>query len=128
MGSIPRGLVVLLGVGGEDTEEQVRWLARKVARLRIFPDERHHMNRSVQDVQGAALVVSQFTLYGDCRKGNRPSFTAAGPPEHAEPLYERFCTLLSTEHGVPVERGRFGAMMDVSLVNAGPVTLLLETP
>ena len=127
VGAVERGLLLLLGVVGTDGDKEAGWLARKVAALRIFPDEAGLMNRSVKDVGGGVLVVSQFTLYGDCRKGNRPSFIQAAPPAHAEPLYERFCVLLAQE-GIPVSTGRFGALMDVSLLNHGPVTLLLDTP
>lgn len=127
VGAIGPGLLVLLGVVGTDGEKEVAWLARKIAHLRIFPDEAGLMNRSLLDAGGAALVVSQFTLYGECRKGNRPSFAAAAHPSLAEPLYERFCALLAAE-GVPVATGRFGAMMDVELVNHGPVTLVVDTP
>ena len=126
-GSIDRGLVVLLGVALDDTEEKARWLAQKVATLRIFPDGEDKMNRSAVDDGLSALVVSQFTLYGDARKGRRPSFVGAAPPALAQPLYERFCALLAAE-GVPVEKGVFQAMMEVSLVNDGPVTLILDTP
>lgn len=126
-GRVGRGLLVLLGVAPEDGETQARWLARKVASLRIFPDHDGRMNRSLLDDGLGALVVSQFTLYGDCRKGRRPSFVHAAPPEHAEPLYERFCALLA-EEGVPVERGVFQATMQVALVNDGPVTLIVDTP
>ena len=126
-GSIGRGLVVLLGVAPDDTEEKARWLAQKVATLRIFPDGEDKMNRSAVDDGLSALVVSQFTLYGDARKGRRPSFVGAAPPALAQPLYERFCALLAAE-GVPVEKGVFQAMMEVSLVNDGPVTLILDTP
>ncbi len=126
-GAIDAGLLVLLGVAPDDTETQARWLATKLAGLRIFPDDAGRMNRSVRDVGGGALVVSQFTVYGDCRRGRRPSFIAAAPPELAEPLYERVCALLADE-GVPVARGVFGAMMDVALCNHGPVTLIIDTP
>ncbi len=126
-GAIDDGLLVLLGVAPDDGEEQARWLAAKLARLRIFQDHEGRMNLSVSDVQGSALVVSQFTLYADCRKGNRPSFIRSARPELAEPLYERFCELL-LEQGVPVERGVFGAMMDISLLNHGPVTIMVDTP
>lgn len=126
-GRVGRGLLVLLGIAGGDGEEQARWLARKVASLRIFPDDEGRMSRSLLDEGLGALVVSQFTLYGDCRKGRRPSFVHAAPPERAEPLYERFCELLGGE-GVAVERGVFQAMMQVALVNDGPVTLIVDTP
>ncbi|HZC74820.1 MAG TPA: D-aminoacyl-tRNA deacylase [Gaiellaceae bacterium] len=124
-GEIGRGLCVLLGVAAEDGEEQVERLAGKVARLRIFPDDAGRFDRSVADVSGAALVVSQFTLTADTGKGNRPSFAAAAPPEQAEPLYERFCSELRAL-GVPVETGVFGAKMEVELVNDGPVTIVLD--
>ncbi len=120
------GLLVLLGVATADTGETADRLARKVAQLRVFEDEDGRFDRSLLDVGGEALVVSQFTLIADTRKGNRPSFTAAAPPEAAEPLYERFCTALEAL-GVPVPRGVFGARMEVSLVNDGPVTIVLDT-
>ncbi len=121
------GLLVLLGVAPSDTETEALWLARKLAGLRIFPDDEGKMNRSVAEVGGGALVISQFTLYGDCRKGRRPSFVRSAHPDLAEPLYERFCELLAAE-GLGVERGVFGAHMDVSLVNDGPVTLIIDSP
>jgi D-aminoacyl-tRNA deacylase len=124
-GEIGRGLCVLLGVGARDGEEQAARLGGKVARLRIFPDDAGRFDRSVVDVGGAVLVVSQFTLIADTAKGNRPSFVDAAPPERAEPLYERFCSELR-ELGVPVETGVFGAVMDVELVNDGPVTIVLD--
>ncbi len=124
-GQIRAGLVVLIGVAREDNEPAAERLAAKVARLRIFEDERGKFDRSVIDVGGSALVVSQFTLIADTRKGNRPSFAAAAPPEQAEPLYEDFCNALQ-EEGVPVEKGEFGARMAVELVNDGPVTIVLE--
>ena len=127
VGRCGKGLLVLLAVAPTDTEEQARWLARKIAGLRIFPDELGKMNLGVLEAGGAALVVSQFTLYGDCRKGRRPSFVASAGPEHAQPLYERFCQLLA-EEGVPTAQGIFAADMQVSLVNDGPVTLVLDTP
>ena len=119
------GLLVLLGVGVSDTEEQSRRLARKVAELRLFEDERGRFDRSLLDVQGQALVVSQFTLLADTSRGRRPSFTDAARPEVAEPLYLEFCTTLA-RHGVLVERGVFGARMTVSLVNDGPVTIVVD--
>jgi D-aminoacyl-tRNA deacylase len=124
-GEIRTGLVVLLGVARTDGPADVERLAGKVARLRIFGDERGKFDRSVLDVDGAALVVSQFTLIADTRKGNRPSFVEAAPPSEAEPLYEQFCAALRSE-GVPVATGIFGAMMAVELVNDGPVTIVLE--
>ncbi|HZG56423.1 D-aminoacyl-tRNA deacylase [Paenibacillus sp.] len=126
VGAIEEGLVVLLGVGQEDGEADAVYLADKIAGLRIFEDEDGKMNRSVLDVGGAVLSVSQFTLYGDTRKGRRPNFMAAARPEAAQALYERFNALLR-ERGLRVETGRFGEMMDVSLVNWGPVTLWLDS-
>ncbi len=126
VGAIQRGLLVLLGVARSDTPEDVAWLADKVAALRIFNDAQGKMNVSVADVHGAVLVVSQFTLYGDCRKGRRPSFIDAAPPETAIPLYEAFVQALRAQ-GLPVATGRFGAMMQVELVNDGPVTLIVDS-
>lgn len=126
IGSIQNGLLVLLGVHTSDTIEEARWLSAKCVNLRIFPDEDDKMNRSVKDHDGAILVVSQFTLYGNAEKGNRPSFIESARPETAEPLYEAFCTETSTLLGKEVERGQFGAMMDVELCNWGPVTLSVE--
>ncbi len=128
VGSIGSGLLVLLGVAPTDSSPQVQWLASKIAGLRIFRDADGKMNLSALDLGYPILVVSQFTLYGDCRQGKRPSFQSAARPEHAEPLYEAFCVALR-EQGVPsVETGRFGAMMDVALVNDGPVTLVIDSP
>jgi D-tyrosyl-tRNA(Tyr) deacylase len=124
-GEIGRGLCVLLGVARGDGEEQAARLAAKVARLRIFPDDEGRFDRSVDDVAGSVLVVSQFTLIADTAKGNRPSFSEAAPPEEAKALYERFCTDLRAL-GVPVETGVFGAKMEVELVNDGPVTIVLD--
>ena len=126
VGSIGRGLVVLLGVAVNDTEADADSLADKVLNLRVFPDDAGQMNRSVLDVSGGLLVVSQFTLLGDARKGNRPSFTEAAPPEVANALYERFCALLR-ERGIEVGTGVFRASMEVELVNEGPVTILLDS-
>ena len=126
VGEIRAGLLVFLGVGDEDTEKDVDFLAEKIANLRIFPDEAQKMNLSLLDAGGAMLVVSQFTLHGDCRKGRRPAFIAAAPPEQAEPLYERFVAQVE-KLGPRVAAGRFGAMMEVELVNDGPVTLLLDS-
>ena len=117
---IGRGLLILLGVSGDDGAEEADWIARKLERLRVFEDEEGRMNLSVRDVGGELLCVSQFTLLGDARKGNRPSFAAAAAPEAAEPLYERVREALGAEGGV------FGARMAVALVNDGPVTLLVE--
>ena len=123
---IGRGALILLGVGQDDTEAAARKLASKAARLRIHEDEEGKMNRSLIDIGGAALVVSQFTLLGDARKGNRPSFVKAAPPDRAEPLYESFCEELAAF--LPqVQRGVFGAHMKVFLVNDGPVTILMDT-
>lgn len=126
VGSIQNGLVLLVGVTHEDTEQDTRYAADKIAGLRIFEDETGKMNLSITETTGQILSVSQFTLYGDCRKGRRPNFMAAAKPEQAEPLYEQF-----NEHlrklGLQVETGVFGAMMDVSLVNDGPVTLIIDS-
>ena len=123
--SIGQGFLVLLGVADEDGEAEAAWLARKIAGLRLFEDDEGKMNLALADVDGSVLAVSQFTLYGDARKGRRPSFTRAAPPAQAQELYDRFCTLLAAE-GVPVEKGVFQAHMEVALVNDGPVTLWLE--
>ncbi|UCE19615.1 MAG: D-tyrosyl-tRNA(Tyr) deacylase [Gemmatimonadota bacterium] len=125
-GSIVRGCVLLVGVGPEDTERDAAYLADKCANLRIFEDREGKMNLSALDVGGEALVISQFTLYGDCRNGRRPSFTDAAPPEKAETLYETFMDLVRRK-GIRVEGGRFGAKMLVEIWNDGPVTLLLES-
>ncbi len=125
VGQIGPGLLVLLGVGPKDTTETADYLAAKIVNMRIFEDEKEKMNRSVRDIGGSILVVSQFTLYADCRKGNRPSFTGAAAPEPANELYEYFKEKIH-ELGIPVECGEFGADMQVSLVNDGPVTILLE--
>jgi len=122
---IGKGLVVLLGIGHGDGEEQVTFLAEKVANLRIFEDEQGKTNLSVLDVKGEAIVVSQFTLYADSRKGRRPSFIDAALPEVAEPLVNRFVELLRG-HGVPTQTGKFGAHMEVEIYNDGPVTIWLE--
>ena len=122
---IGKGLVVLLGIGHGDGEEQVRFLAEKVATLRIFEDEEGKTNLSVLDVKGEAIVVSQFTLYADTRKGRRPSFTDAALPEVAEPLVDRFVEALRG-HGVPTQTGQFGAHMRVEIHNDGPITIWLE--
>jgi D-tyrosyl-tRNA(Tyr) deacylase len=124
-GETEKGLLLLVGFTDGDQEEALRWMAEKVVGLRIFADEEGKMNRSVEEVDGGLLVVSQFTLYGDARKGRRPSFIEAARPEVAIPLYERFVELLRAT-GRPVGTGEFGAMMEVELVNDGPVTLILE--
>jgi D-tyrosyl-tRNA(Tyr) deacylase len=124
-GAIERGLVVLLGVAPDDTPEQARWLAEKVVSLRIFNDADGKMNLGLQEVGGGVLIVSQFTLYGDCRKGRRPSFIGAAGPEVAVPLYEEFIQAVRAL-GVPVATGKFGADMQVELVNDGPVTLIVD--
>jgi D-aminoacyl-tRNA deacylase len=126
VGAIGRGLLVLLGVARADSETEARWLAHKVAGLRVFADEEDRMNLSARQVSGSVLVVSQFTLFGEVRRGFRPSFADAAEPERANELYERFCDLVGQE-GLPVAKGRFRAMMDVELVNDGPVTILLDT-
>jgi D-tyrosyl-tRNA(Tyr) deacylase len=126
IGEISRGLLLLVGITQSDSEAELVWMASKCANLRVFADDAGQMNRSLTDIGGDALVVSQFTLYGDVRKGNRPSFIEAARPEVAEPLYARFCALLSDQLKKKVKTGRFAAMMDVELVNDGPVTLLIE--
>lgn len=122
---IGHGLVLLVGVGPEDGESQAQYLANKITNLRIFADEDNKINLSVLDVAGAAIVVSQFTLYADTRKGRRPSFTGAAPPDIAEPLVERFAEML-TDQGVPTQTGQFGAEMLVEIYNDGPVTIWME--
>jgi D-tyrosyl-tRNA(Tyr) deacylase len=124
-GSIERGLVVLVGITHDDGEDQARFLADKIANLRIFADDEGKFNRSALDVTGEVLVVPQFTLYGDARKGRRPNFVQAAPPEIAEPLFEQFVSFLE-EEGLHVETGVFGAMMSVKIFNDGPVTIILE--
>lgn len=125
-GQIEHGLVVLLGVAADDTERDASYLAEKVVNLRIFNDEQGKMNRSLFEVQGSALVISQFTLLGDCRHGRRPSYTDAAPPEMAETLYEAFVQYVR-HAGIAVSTGIFRAMMQVELVNDGPVTLVVES-
>ena len=127
IGRIGPGLVVLLGVAEGDGEGEVRWLADKIVTLRIFSDTAGKMNRSLLDVHGEMLVVSQFTLLGNCRKGRRPSFVAAARPERANLLYGQFCQHVQGQ-GVPMATGRFAADMQVALVNDGPVTLVIDTP
>ena len=126
VGTIGPGLLIFLGVGENDSEKDCDYLANKIVHLRIFPDREDLMNLSLIDIGGSALVVSQFTLWGDCRKGRRPSFVRAARPEKAEELYEHFIGLLK-EKGIDVATGQFQAMMDVSLINDGPVTLMLDS-
>lgn len=128
VGSIGRGLCVLLCAVEGDSDDDAIWMAGKLARLRIFPNESGHFDQSVQDVGGSLLLVSQFTLVGDCRKGNRPSFTHAARPEVAEPLLLTVAHALQNEHHVPVETGQFQAAMQVHLVNDGPVTVMVASP
>jgi len=125
-GSIAKGLLVLLGAGKEDTDKDLDYVLEKTLNLRIFPDEQGKMNLSLLDIQGELLVVSQFTLYGDARKGRRPSFISAMHPEPAEAMYERFVEKASAR-GITVQTGEFGAMMNVTLLNHGPVTILLDS-
>ena len=124
---IQQGFLILLGICDEDTIEDVDWLVKKIANLRVFGDENDVMNRSILDVQGEALVVSQFTLYASYKKGNRPSWFRAGSHEHSIPLYEAFCEQLSEAIGKPVGTGEFGADMKVELLNDGPVTICMDT-
>jgi D-tyrosyl-tRNA(Tyr) deacylase len=126
VGSINQGLVVLLGVGKEDSEEDVRYLAEKTVNIRIFEDEAGKLNKSLLDIEGEVLAVSQFTLFGDCRKGRRPSFFEAASAENAEMLYEKYVKILR-DYGVKVDTGRFQTMMMVEIYNDGPVTLLLDS-
>lgn len=126
VGAVGPGLLIFLGVGEEDSSKDCEYLANKAAYLRIFPDKANQMNLSLLDTGGEMLVVSQFTLWGDCRKGRRPSFAKAAPPERAERLYEQFIGLVK-DMGIGVESGRFQEMMDVYLINDGPVTLLLDS-
>lgn len=126
-GSIDQGLLILLGIEDEDGEEDIDWLCRKIANLRIFNDEAGVMNRSVRDIEGELLVVSQFTLHASTKKGNRPSYIRASKPEVAIPMYEKFVKLLALKAGRPVETGEFGADMQVSLINDGPVTIFIDS-
>ena len=125
--SIQNGFLILLGICDEDTMEDVNWLVHKIAGLRVFDDENHVMNRSILDVNGEILVISQFTLYASYKKGNRPSWFRAGSHEHSIPLYETFCNSLSEAIGKPVGTGEFGADMKVELLNDGPVTICMDT-
>ena len=126
-GSIQNGLLVLLAVEDADTVEDIEWLSGKIIRLRIFNDDDGLMNRSVQEVAGQILVVSQFTLFASTKKGNRPSYTRSARPEIAVPMYEQFITRLAQDFGKPVQTGEFGAYMDVKLVNDGPVTIIIDS-
>ncbi len=126
VGSIDKGVLIFLGVAKEDSEKDCEYLANKIAHLRIFPDEHKPMNKSLIDVGGSALVVSQFTLLGDCRKGRRPSFTEAAEPEKAKKLYNRFVQIFK-DMNIHVETGIFQEMMEVYLINDGPVTMLLDS-
>lgn len=126
VGAIGHGLLLLAGFREGDGSRELVWMAEKILGLRVFRDEEGRMNRSVVEASGSLLVVSQFTLYGDARKGRRPSFVDAAPPEDAEALYQQFLQILRQRSTLRVAEGRFGAMMDVSLVNDGPVTLMLE--
>lgn len=124
---ISQGLLILLGIENNDTEEDISWLCKKIVSLRIFNDENNVMNRSVKDVNGDMLVVSQFTLHASTKKGNRPSYIRAAKPDTAIPIYEKFVQLLETESGKSVQTGEFGADMKVTLLNDGPVTILIDT-
>lgn len=126
-GAIGAGLLVLAGIAPDDTEEELQWLARKTVQLRIFADAGHKMNRSLLDTGGELLLISQFTLQASTKKGNRPSYTGAAPPEIAIPLYEKFICLLEADLGKPIQTGTFGADMQVSLVNDGPVTIQIDS-
>ena len=125
VGEIEKGFLVLIGIKQGDTEEQADYLAKKLCNLRVFEDENEKMNLSIKDVEGKLLIVSQFTLYGDCTGGNRPSFIEAARPEQAIPLYEYFCQKCE-EYGIEVQKGIFGAHMNVELLNDGPVTIIIE--
>lgn len=126
-GRCGRGLLLLVALKGDETEQDLAWMVNRCVGLRIFPDDEGKMNRSLDEVGGGILAISQFTLYGDCRKGRRPSFIGAGDPAVSEKLFDRFLDLLR-DAGVPVATGRFGAMMQVELVNDGPVTLIIDKP
>ena len=125
-GAIEAGLMVLIGIGPNDSEAEANWLSQKLSTLRIFEDEAGKMNLSLKDIQGSILAVSQFTLYGDCKRGRRPSFVGAAPPDLALPLFNR-CVQLIKDQGIHCEIGKFGHHMEVSLMNDGPVTLILDT-
>jgi len=125
--SIGNGLLILVGIESEDTEEDISYLVRKIAQLRVFDDENGVMNLSVKDVNGDAIVVSQFTLHASTKKGNRPSYIRAARPEFSIPMYEKFIVQLEIELGKKVGTGKFGAMMDVALINDGPVTIIIDS-
>ncbi len=125
--SISKGILVLLGISKEDGEEDISYMVKRISNLRIFEDESGKMNFSVRDIGGEVLVVSQFTLYGDVRWGNRPSFENSAPRDRAEKIYDAFCNQLSSELGKEVKRGVFGAMMEIHLVNYGPVTIIIDS-
>jgi len=127
VGEISKGFLILLGVEEEDSSEDISWLVNKVAQMRIFEDDEGKMNRSLKDIEGEALVVSQFTLHASTKKGNRPSFIKAARPEKAEALYEEFCEKLQESLMSEVARGRFGADMKVALINDGPVTIIIDS-
>jgi len=127
VGSIGQGMLILLGIEADDTDEDAEWLCGKLCRMRIFNDADGIMNLSLQEIEGEALVVSQFTLHASTRKGNRPSYIRAARPELAEPMYERFKMQLGTLLGRPLASGQFGAMMDVKLLNDGPMTILMDS-
>lgn len=126
IGAIHQGLLLLVGIHQKDTEEQLHWMCEKILKVRIFADEEGKMNKSVMDINGEILVVPQFTLYGDVKKGTRPSYIEAARPEKAEPMYEAMIHYLKNNSQLVVKKGKFGASMDVELVNKGPVTLILE--
>ena len=126
-GQIQKGYMILLGIGHEDNEEDIEWLANKIYNLRIFSDDEGLMNLSISDVNGDILLISQFTLHAKTKKGNRPSYVHAAKPDIAIPLYEKFISKMSGVLGKPIQTGEFGAMMDVSLVNQGPVTIIIDT-
>ncbi len=125
--AIGPGLLILLGIGEDDGDEDIEWLTAKIAKMRVFDDREGRMNESLLDTRGEALVVSQFTLYASTKKGNRPSFVLAARPEYSEPLYRKFCDCLSRHLTREVGRGCFGAMMNISLVNDGPVTIVIDS-
>ena len=127
VGQINSGLLLLVGIEDADEEDDISWLSKKILNMRIFPDEEKPMNRSVQDISGQLLVVSQFTLHASTKKGNRPSFVKAAAPEKARLLYEQLIDRLKIESALPIESGRFGKMMEVSLINDGPVTIILDS-